>query len=181
MSLKNLLGIEYPIFQGAMARIATAALAGPVSEAGGLGIIGSGGLTAAAVGFGTVVTAAAGFEIISQYILSIPGNPLISLSIATALMSIITGSSSGKSAIIVPAFAQNYIDMGIHPEVIHRVVAIASAAFTAMPHSGIVLTFFAVCKLNHKNAMKYMFVIMTGSNVAALVAVLFSAIVLNLK
>ena len=68
MSLKNLLGIEYPIFQGAMARIATAALAGPVSEAGGLGIIGSGGLTAAAVGFGTVVTVAAGFEIISQYI-----------------------------------------------------------------------------------------------------------------
>ena len=45
MSLKQLLGIEYPIFQGAMARIATAALAGPVSEAGGLGIIGSGGLT----------------------------------------------------------------------------------------------------------------------------------------
>lgn len=45
MSLKDLLGIEYPIFQGAMARIATAALAGPVSEAGGLGIIGSGGLT----------------------------------------------------------------------------------------------------------------------------------------
>lgn len=45
MSLKKLLGIEYPIFQGAMARIATAALAGPVSEAGGLGIIGSGGLT----------------------------------------------------------------------------------------------------------------------------------------
>lgn len=45
MSLKELLGIEYPIFQGAMARIATAALAGPVSAAGGLGIIGSGGLT----------------------------------------------------------------------------------------------------------------------------------------
>ncbi|MDB6353003.1 GntP family permease [Trichococcus sp. K1Tr] len=137
-------------------------------------------LTAAAVGFGTVVTAAPGFAIISQYILSIPGNPLISLSVATALMSIVTGSSSGALAIIVPAFGQNYIDLGIQPEVIHRVVAIASAAFTAMPHSGIVLTFFAVCRLNHKNAMKYMFVLMTGSNVAALVAVLFSAIVLNL-
>lgn len=31
--------IEYPIFQGAMARIADASLASAVSEAGGLGII----------------------------------------------------------------------------------------------------------------------------------------------
>ncbi|MGN0145079.1 MAG: enoyl-[acyl-carrier-protein] reductase FabK [Clostridium sp.] len=35
----ELLGIEYPIFQGGMARIADASLAAAVSEAGGLGII----------------------------------------------------------------------------------------------------------------------------------------------
>ena len=42
----EMLGIEYPIFQGAMARIATAEIASAVSNAGGLGIIGSGGMTA---------------------------------------------------------------------------------------------------------------------------------------
>ncbi|WP_407389983.1 nitronate monooxygenase [Carnobacterium jeotgali] len=42
----ELLGIEYPIFQGAMARIATHKIAGAVSEAGGLGILGSGGWSA---------------------------------------------------------------------------------------------------------------------------------------
>ncbi|WP_462408505.1 nitronate monooxygenase [Neobacillus sp. Marseille-QA0830] len=46
MSITNLLGIKYPIFQGAMAQIARAPLAGAVSNAGGLGIIGSGGMTA---------------------------------------------------------------------------------------------------------------------------------------
>lgn len=39
----ELLGIEAPIVQGAMARIADASLAGAVSEAGGLGIIACGG------------------------------------------------------------------------------------------------------------------------------------------
>lgn len=38
----ELLNIEYPIFQGAMARISDASLAGAVSEAGGLGIIAGG-------------------------------------------------------------------------------------------------------------------------------------------
>lgn len=38
----ELLGIEYPIFQGAMAWIADASLASAVSEAGGLGIIAAG-------------------------------------------------------------------------------------------------------------------------------------------
>ncbi|HIW76170.1 MULTISPECIES: nitronate monooxygenase [Gordonibacter] len=39
----ELLGIEVPVIQGAMARIANASLAGAVSEAGGLGIIACGG------------------------------------------------------------------------------------------------------------------------------------------
>ncbi len=41
--ITELLGISYPIIQGAMARIADASLAGAVSEAGGLGIIACGG------------------------------------------------------------------------------------------------------------------------------------------
>jgi len=40
--LCDLLGIEHPIVQGGMARVATAELASAVSEAGGLGIIGAG-------------------------------------------------------------------------------------------------------------------------------------------
>ncbi|HHV79322.1 MAG TPA: enoyl-[acyl-carrier-protein] reductase FabK [Firmicutes bacterium] len=44
--LCEMLGIEYPIFQGGMAWVATAPLVAAVSEAGGLGIIGSGGFPA---------------------------------------------------------------------------------------------------------------------------------------
>ncbi|MDR3288384.1 MAG: enoyl-[acyl-carrier-protein] reductase FabK [Peptococcaceae bacterium] len=43
----DLIGIEYPIFQGGMAWVANGELAGAVSEAGGLGVIGSGQAPAA--------------------------------------------------------------------------------------------------------------------------------------
>ncbi|NMW85883.1 enoyl-[acyl-carrier-protein] reductase FabK [Peptoniphilus sp. AGMB00490] len=44
MDLKKLLDIKYPILQGGMAHIAKGEFAGAVSSAGGLGIIGSGGM-----------------------------------------------------------------------------------------------------------------------------------------
>ena len=46
MKLNELLGIEFPIIQGGMANIATGAFAAAVSNAGALGLIGSGGMDA---------------------------------------------------------------------------------------------------------------------------------------
>ena len=45
MQLHKMLGIQYPIIQGAMANIATAEFAAAVSNAGGLGIIAGGGMS----------------------------------------------------------------------------------------------------------------------------------------
>lgn len=45
MAITKLLGIKYPIFQGAMAQIARFELASAVSNAGGLGILASGGMS----------------------------------------------------------------------------------------------------------------------------------------
>lgn len=45
MTVTKLLGIKYPVFQGAMAQIARYQLASAVSNAGGLGIIASGGMS----------------------------------------------------------------------------------------------------------------------------------------
>ena len=45
MKISHLLNIKYPILQGAMANISTSELAGAVSEAGGLGMIATGGFS----------------------------------------------------------------------------------------------------------------------------------------
>lgn len=46
MKLNEMLGIRYPFIQGGMANIATGTFAAAVSNAGGLGLIGAGGMTA---------------------------------------------------------------------------------------------------------------------------------------
>ncbi|WP_266204773.1 hypothetical protein [Pontibacter kalidii] len=132
-------------------------------------------LTSSSVAFGFVITLAPGFRFISDFILGIPGNPLISLSLASAAFGGITGSSSGALSIVLQAFAENYLALGIHPDVIHRVAAIASSVFTVMPHSGVILTMFALTGLNHKNAFKYQFLGMTITNFLALVTVIVAA------
>ena len=46
MKLNELLKIKYPIIQGGMANIATGEFAASVANAGGLGLIGAGGMNA---------------------------------------------------------------------------------------------------------------------------------------
>ncbi|MGE4273393.1 MAG: Na+/H+ antiporter NhaC family protein [Desulfitobacterium sp.] len=134
--------------------------------------------TAAAVGFGTVVTAAPGFKVMSDFILQIPGNPIISLAIVTSLTSIITGSASGSLGIIMPSFANVYLDMGIHPDVLHRIATMASGPLSLLPHSGVVLTFLALTGLNHKNTYKYIFLSTVVGSLLALLAALALALIL---
>lgn len=97
--------------------------------------------TSAAVAFGVVITMAPGFKVISDFILGIPGNPLISLTIASAVLGAITGSASGGLGIAMEAFA--------------------SSVLTGLPHSGAILSLFALAGLNHKNSFKYAFLSMT--------------------
>ncbi|MFJ5792482.1 GntP family permease [Lysinibacillus sp. NPDC093197] len=128
--------------------------------------------TAASVAFGVVITLAPGFKVISNLILGIPGNPLISLTIASSALGAITGSASGGLGIAMEAFAQSYLAMGVNPEAMHRISAIASAVFTGLPHSGAILSTFALTGLTHEKAFKYSFLSMTLPNLLALIAAL---------
>ncbi|MCA1291455.1 GntP family permease [Paenibacillus sp. alder61] len=128
--------------------------------------------TASAVAFGSVLMVAPGFKLFSDLITSIPGDPLISLTVLTACISAITGSSSGTLGIVMPNFAQFYLDAGIQPELIHRVAAIASNITTLVPQSGVLLTFLALTKLNHKNGFKEAFITVTGGCTIAIVIVI---------
>lgn len=115
--------------------------------------------TCADVGFGTVVGAVSGFKIISSALMSIPGTPLISLSLATQLMCGVTGSASGGLGIAMEIFAKQYLALGINPEVIHRIASLASAGLDVMPHNGAVITALSVVGLTHKDAYKYIFIL----------------------
>lgn len=128
--------------------------------------------TSSAVAFGAVITSAQGFTFFSELIASIPGTPLISLAVLTSFMSAVTGSASGALGIIGPTYAVGYVEMGLNPELIHRVASIASVITAQMPQSGVVLTFLALSKLNYKNGYKEGLITIAIGNLIALVTVI---------
>lgn len=133
-------------------------------------------LTAASVAFGVVITLAPSFEIISNFIMNLPGNPLISLGIATITLSAITGSASGGLGISMEAFADQYMAIGVNPDAMHRVSTTASGVLTALPHSGTILSTFSLTGLTHENAYKYSFLSVTLPNLSALIVALIMGI-----
>ena len=77
-----------------------------VGSQGALGAIMN---TSAAVGFGTVVRAVPGFADLTNILLAIPGNPLISLAVAVNLLAGATGSASGGMGIALAALGAKYM------------------------------------------------------------------------
>ncbi|HFI0448149.1 TPA: GntP family permease [Streptococcus suis] len=131
--------------------------------------------TSSTVAFGTVLTLSTGFTFIQDWIQQIPGSPLISLSVSTALVSGIIGSSSGAVGIASNNFLPAYLEMGINPELLHRVVVVASAILTVVPQSGVMITFHNLSKLSMKRGLKYSFVLVTVGHILALLVILLLA------
>lgn len=128
--------------------------------------------TSSSVAFGSVLTSASGFAIIQDMIMAIPGNPIIGLAVASSLLAGITGSSSGALGIVMESFAPSYLAMGINPELIHRVAVIASATLTAVPQSGVTITFNTLTGLSIKKGFKHQFMIINGGHLITLIVVL---------
>ena len=113
--------------------------------------------TASEVGYGAVIASLAGFLIIRDNILNLsPDNPLISEAVAMTTLAGITGSSSGGLSIALSTLGDDYLRMaveaGIDPELMHRVAVMAAGGLDTLPHSGAVITLFAICGLTHKQS-----------------------------
>lgn len=113
--------------------------------------------TASQVGFGAIIASLAGFALIRDAVLGIaPGNPLVSISIAVNILAGITGSASGGMSIALQTLGAAWLAQGqaagIAPELLHRVVAIATGGLDALPHNGAVITLLGICGLSHKPA-----------------------------
>jgi H+/gluconate symporter-like permease len=132
--------------------------------------------TASQVGFGAVIASLAGFALIRDAILGIaPGNPLVSISIAVNILAGITGSASGGMSIALQTLGEAWLAMGlaagISPDLLHRVVAIATGGLDALPHNGAVITLLGICGLSHRQAYADIFVVAVAVPVLALVVV----------
>lgn len=111
------------------------------------------GNTAAVVGFGSVAKATPAFMTAVEFTTSIPGNELIGAAVAVSIIAGLTGSASGGQAIALPLIGPHYLDQGVDPEQLHRIVSISSGAIDSLPHNGyVVTTIRAICRETHQRA-----------------------------
>jgi H+/gluconate symporter-like permease len=111
--------------------------------------------TASEVGYGNVIRSLPGFTVVRDFMLSIdPGTPLVSEAITVNVLAGITGSASGGMSIALEAMGQRYLEwgqqVGLNPELLHKIASLSSGGFDTLPHNGAVITLLAITGLTHK-------------------------------
>ena len=110
--------------------------------------------SAAIIGYGGVVVQTPGFQQLGDVVLNSSLPPLLSLFGSISVISAVTGSASGGLQIFMQTMAQDYIAMGLDPEVVHRVATVAAGGFDSLPHCGAVITMLTITQLTHKEAYR---------------------------
>jgi H+/gluconate symporter-like permease len=130
---------------------------------------------ASLVGFGAVIAALPGFALVRDWVLGIGGGPLVSLAVATNILSSLTGSASGGMTIALDALGETYLrlaaEAGIDPALLHRVATISAGTLDSLPHNGAVVSLLAVCGLTHRESYLDMAMVAIVGALLALVAV----------
>ncbi|MBN9276987.1 MAG: GntP family permease [Hyphomicrobium sp.] len=138
---------------------------------------------ASLVGFGAIVASLPAFAVVRDWVLAIEGGPLVSLAVATNILAALTGSASGGLTIALDALGPSYMklaaEIGMSPELMHRVAVIGAGTLDSLPHNGAVVTLLSVCGVTHKQG--YLDIVMAAivSALIALVAVILLGSILG--
>jgi H+/gluconate symporter-like permease len=131
---------------------------------------------ASLVGFGAVVAALPAFAAVRDWVLSIGGGPLVSLAVATNVLSALTGSASGGLTIALDALGPTYMNLaaqhGIDPALMHRVAVIGSGTLDSLPHNGAVVSLLAVCGATHRESYFDIVMVALVGAIISLIAVI---------
>ncbi|MBB6284545.1 GntP family permease [Geobacillus subterraneus] len=126
--------------------------------------------TGSEYGFGGVIAALPGFGIVRDGISHTFSNPLVNGAVTTNILAGITGSASGGMGIALSAMGEKYLEAAIKhnipPEVMHRVIAMASGGMDSLPHNGAVITLLAVTGLTHRQSYRDIFAVTIIKTVA---------------
>lgn len=133
--------------------------------------------TASEVGYGAVIAGLAGFTIIRDAVMNLsPHNPLISEAIAMNVLAGITGSSSGGLSIALQTLGAEYLEIannvGISPELLHRVAVMAAGGFDTLPHCGAIITLLTICNLTHRQSYGNIAMVTMVAPLVALITVI---------
>ena len=131
--------------------------------------------TASVIGFGGVVVQTPGYQNFADAVVNSGLPPMLSMFSAISVISGITGSASGGLQIFVATLGEYYLEMGVDPSELHRLVAMASGGFDSLPHCGGVIALLMITGVSHREAYKDIFVVTVIIPVIATLTCLFLA------
>ncbi len=138
--------------------------------------------TASEVGYGNVIASLTGFKSISSALMGIKvgGSPLVSEAVTVNVLAGVTGSASGGMSIALDLMAKDWLSwansIGMSPEILHRVAAMASGGMDTLPHNGAVITLLAVCGMTHKDSYGDIFVLTCLKTLMVFVVILLHSL-----
>jgi len=132
--------------------------------------------TAAVIGFGAVVRTTAVFDTFADLMLHSRFPPLVSAVISINVVSGIVASASGGLGIWMSSLAEHYLEAGIPPEVLHRVVTMGAGGLDTLPHCGAVITTFTIVGVTHREAYRDLAAVTVVVPIIAVIVVLAAAL-----
>ena len=125
--------------------------------------------TSAAVAFGGIVQGVSGFGTLVNAMIGLGGSPLISFGLGTTILAGVCGSGAGGLGIAMQSLVPRYLEMGVNPEILHRVATVACIGLDSLPHCGLVVTMISYCGLTYKESYRDIFVVSVIITLIALV------------
>ncbi len=114
--------------------------------------------TSSIMGFGSVVSASPAYTTITDALVNMNANPLITALVSINVIAAITGSSAGGLNIFLSSMGEYLAASGLNQAMLHRVVCIASSGFDAMPHASGMVVCNQIAKTSQKDTYKYVFI-----------------------
>lgn len=124
-----------------------------------------------------VVAALPAFGLVREWALSIGGGPLVSMAVVTNILAALTGSASGGLTIALDALGETYLlrgaaELGIDPQLLHRVAVMSVGTLDSLPHSGAVVTLLSVCGVSANDSYPDIVMVAIVGALLALIAVI---------
>lgn len=111
------------------------------------------------LGFGTVVTASAGFQAILNWVVSLDISTYLKGILSVGILSAATGSSATGLRLTGTYLGEYFVSSGANLDILHRLMAMASANYCEVPHCNAIYLIVGMFGVKYMKGYKHIFMV----------------------
>ena len=111
------------------------------------------------LGFGTVVTASAGFQAILNWVIGLNISTYLKGILSVGVLSAATGSSATGLRLTGTYLGEYFVNSGVNLDILHRFMAMASANYCEVPHCNAIYLIVGMFGVQYKKGYKHIFMV----------------------